>query len=103
MSKGEKMLGLARKTRGERMRAELAESWDHFLAAATHAANGVGSSVGPQAKRMRGLASRGWDSTSTAIAPLAAAYREGAADATAAALKLKKKAKTHKKIGRAHV
>jgi gas vesicle protein len=74
------------------MRDELGESWEHFLAAATHAANGMGQKVGPGTTKVRGAASRSWGSTAAALAPLAAAYREGAADATAAALKLKKKA-----------
>lgn len=91
------MWGFHRKTRGEMMRAELGESWDHFLAAATHAANGVGHSVGPRATRIRGAASTGWASTTAALAPLAIAYREGAADAAAAALKVKKKAHSSKK------
>ncbi len=92
------MLGLSRKTRAELMRSELGESWEHFLAAATHAANGVGKSVGPRTYQMRDLASRGWDVTTHAFTPLALAYREGAADATAAALKLRgKRIKAHKR------
>ncbi|WP_117211176.1 hypothetical protein [Allorhizocola rhizosphaerae] len=91
------MFGFSRKTRGELMRAELGESWDHLLTAASHAANGVGKSMGPRAHQMRGVAMRGWDSTAHAFAPLAVAYRQGAADATAAALKLKNKAKAGKK------
>lgn len=79
------------------MRAELGESWDHFLAAATHAANGVGHTVGPRAIKLRGAASTGWASTASALAPLAVAYREGAADATAAALKVRKKVEKGKK------
>lgn len=85
------MLGLSRKTRGELMRTELGESWDHFMQAASYAANGFGRSVGPRTRRLGGAAARGWDSTAATLAPLAAAYREGAADATAAALKLKNK------------
>ncbi len=84
----------SKKTRGELMRQELGSSWEHFLQAASHAANGVGSSVAPRATRARLAAGRGWDS---AIAPLAAAYREGAADARAAALKLSKKSKNGRK------
>ena len=86
-------MGFSRKTRGELMRAELGESWDHLLAAATHAANGVGQSVGPSTRRMRGMATRGWDS----LAPMAEAYRQGAADATAAALRLKSRSKARRK------
>jgi gas vesicle protein len=88
------MLGFSKKTRGELMREELGASWDHFLQAASHAANGVGSTVGPRATRMRLAAGRGWDYT---LAPLAIAYREGAADARAAALKLSKKGKHGRK------
>jgi hypothetical protein len=91
------MLGFHRKTRSELMRSELGESWEHFLAAATHAANGVGQTVGPRATRLKGAAATGWSSTTATLAPLALAYREGAADATAAALKIKKKAQSGKK------
>lgn len=91
------MLGLSRRTHAEQVRSELGESWEHLLAAATHAANGVGRSVGPQTHRMRDVASRGWGSTSAALAPLMVAYREGAADGSAAALKLKDKTKSRKK------
>jgi hypothetical protein len=91
------MFGFSRKTHSEMMRTELGESWDHFLAAASHAANGVGKSVGPRATAVKGAATRSWESTAAALAPLAVAYREGAADATAAALKLRKKAEEGKK------
>lgn len=91
------MWGFHRKTRSELMRAELGESWDHFLAAAGHAANGVGQSVGPRATMLKGAAARSWEGTASALAPLAVAYREGAADATAAALKLRKKSQPSKK------
>lgn len=85
------MLGFSRKTRGQLMRDELGSSWEHFLQAASHAANGVGSTVGPRASAVRGAAERGWGSTAAALAPLAVAYRQGAADARAEALKLAKK------------
>jgi hypothetical protein len=84
------MLGFSKKTRAELMREELGSSWDHFLQAATHAANGVGTSVGPRATKMRLAAG-------SAVAPLAAAYRQGAADARVAALKLSKKSKKGRK------
>jgi hypothetical protein len=42
---------------------------------------------------MRGLATKSWDTTASAVVPLAVAYRQGAADAQAAALKLAKKSK----------
>lgn len=89
------MWGFHKKTQGEMMRAELGESWEHFLAAATHAANGVGQTVGPGAAKLKGAASNSWMSTAATLAPLAAAYHDGAAHATAAALKQQKKA--HKK------
>jgi len=91
------MWGMSSKTQREMMRSELGESWDHFLAAATHAANGVGQSVGPRATMIKGAATRGWGSTTGALSPLAVAYREGAADATAMALRLKKKAQAGRK------
>jgi len=97
MVRGAIMWSFSKKTRSELMRAELGESWDHFLAAATHAANGVGKSVGPRATALKGAASRGWGSTTATLAPLAIAYREGAADATATALKLKRKSEKGKK------
>jgi gas vesicle protein len=87
------MLGFHKKTRSELMRDELGSSWEHFLQAATYAANGVGSTVGPGASKVRGAAAKSWDTTAAAIAPLAEAYRHGAADAQAAALKLAKKSK----------
>ncbi len=81
------MLGLGRKTRSERLRDELGASWEHLVQAASLAANGVGSTVGPQTTKVRLAAGRGWGNT---IAPLATAYRAGAADARAAALKQSK-------------
>lgn len=87
------MLGFRHKTRGQLMREEMGQSWDHFLQAATHAAGGVGSSFGPATGRMRRAASHGLDSTVSTIAPLAAAYREGAADALHASKKAKAKAR----------
>jgi hypothetical protein len=91
------MLGFHKKTRSELMREELGSSWEHFLQAATYAANGVGSTVGPGASKVRGMAAKSWDSTTATIAPLAEAYRHGAADAQAAALKLAKKSKKSSK------
>lgn len=74
------------------MRGELGESWDHLRAATMHAASGFGQSVGPRATMLRGAAMRGWGSTASALAPLAVAYREGAADAVAAASRMRRKA-----------
>ena len=94
---GQIMWGFSKRTRGELMRAELGESWEHFLAAAGHTANGVGKSVGPRATMLKGAAVRGWEGTATALAPLAVAYREGAADAATAALKTRKRSQSRKK------
>src|SRR6185437_15856061 len=87
------------KTRGELVRAEFVESLEHLKMAATHAAGGVGASVGPRygsardrygsakestknkvnsargamtpgTSRMSNAAAHGWDSTIAAIAPL---------------------------------
>ncbi|WP_144119790.1 hypothetical protein [Catellatospora sichuanensis] len=93
------MLGFHKKTRAELMREEMGQSWDHFLQAATHAAGGVGASFGPTTGRMRRVTSRGMDSTMSALTPLAAAYREGAADAMNASKKAHAKARKHKKGG----
>ncbi|MEV4417267.1 hypothetical protein [Catellatospora sp. NPDC049609] len=82
------------------MREEMGQSWDHFLQAATHAAGGVGASFGPATGRVRRVTSRGMDSTVTTLAPLVAAYREGAVDAMKATQKAHAKAsKASKKKG----
>lgn len=61
-------------TRGQLVRAELGESWDHALRAAGHAASGVRTTVGPKvapaAVRVRSAATNGWGSTKAAFAPL---------------------------------
>lgn len=61
------------KSRGELLRAELGESWDHALRAAGHAAGGVRAAVGPRvapaAERVRGAAGSRWASTKSALAP----------------------------------
>ncbi|GAA4453821.1 hypothetical protein GCM10023170_044580 [Phytohabitans houttuyneae] len=80
------MLGLARrKTRSQLVKAELGESFDHFMQAATHAAGGVGATMGPKAAdgahRVKESASSGWESTMATLAPLAAAAAEGAREA----------------------
>lgn len=80
------MLGMARrKTRSQLVKAELGESFDHFMQAATHAAGGVGATMGPKAAdgmhRVRESASHGWESTMATLAPLAAAAAEGAREA----------------------
>ncbi|MFD0741184.1 hypothetical protein ACFQ1L_03890 [Phytohabitans flavus] len=81
------MLGFARRnqTRSQLVKAELGESFDHFMQAATHAAGGVGETMGPKAadgmQRVRDGASHGWESTLAALGPLAAAAAEGAREA----------------------
>ncbi|NUT31603.1 MAG: hypothetical protein HOV79_00870 [Hamadaea sp.] len=81
---------------------EFGVGWDHMVQAASHAAGGVGSAVGPRAHavraaispaagRVRSVASTGWDSTMGTLAPLVAAAREGAREATEVALKEKAK------------
>lgn len=87
------------KTRQELVRAEFGESLDLFRQAAAHAAGGLGATVGPRygaakttfgsargfmgptASRVTNAASTGWDSTITALAPLAEAARQGSAKA----------------------
>jgi hypothetical protein len=68
------------RTRGELLRVELGESWDHALRAAGHAAGGVRAAVeprlGPAAERVRGAASSGWGSTKSALAPLGEAAQQ---------------------------
>ena len=78
------------------VRAELGESFGHFRQAATHAAGGVGATVGPRvqaarvylsptATRVAQTAANGWGSTMTMIAPLAVAALAGAREAGTAA------------------
>ncbi|SDY16516.1 hypothetical protein SAMN05444365_101896 [Micromonospora pattaloongensis] len=100
-----------RRTHRELLKGELGESLDHFMQAATHAANGVGATVGPRvnaarefvgptADRVRNTASHGWESAVTVLAPLAVAAAEGARQAGGAARKAKpKKPRMMKKKG----
>jgi len=91
------------KSRRDLVRAEFGESMDHVRQAAAHAAGGLGATVGPRlgsakdsakdktssargvvgptAGRVSGAASRSWDSTIAAFAPLAEAARDGSARA----------------------
>lgn len=91
------------KTHGQLAKDEFGVGVDHMLQAAQHAAGGVGSAVGPRvhsmrsmvtpaAGRVRTVASSGWDSTVSSLAPIMAAAREGAREATEAAIKAKAKA-----------
>ena len=93
-------------TRQDLARAEFVESMDHFRQAATHAAGGLGASVGPKVglgmdmardrmgsargyvgtarayvvpgtAKITKAASRGWDSTIALVMPLADAARSG--------------------------
>lgn len=81
-----------RKAHRDLVRAELGESFDHFRQAASHAANGVGATVGPRmqaarsyagpaAARAKRSAAKGWESTMVAVAPLAVAAVDGARQA----------------------
>jgi hypothetical protein len=90
------------KTRGELAKEEFGAGWDHMVQAASLAAGGMGSAIGPRAHavrsmitpaagRVRGLASSGWDTTVGTISPMVAAAREGAREATEATLKEKAK------------
>ncbi len=85
------------KTRRDLVRAEFGESMDHFRRAATHAAGGLGATVGPRVgaardrnwsargfitpatTRMGAMTSRSWDQTIAALAPLAESARQGSA------------------------
>src|SRR5215470_1769185 len=98
-------------TRKDLVRAEFGESLGHVRMAATHAASGVGASVGPwagavrdsarermgstggrlvtvreytapSAARISRAASRSWDTTIAIVTPLAYAVREGSVRAT---------------------
>ncbi|MGW3611000.1 hypothetical protein ACWD6N_14050 [Micromonospora sp. NPDC005163] len=81
-----------RKSEGQLARAELNQSISHLMQAASHAAKGAGATVGPRVQMARGYvepaaakvrdsASTGWGTTLTTLAPLAAAARDGAAQA----------------------
>jgi hypothetical protein len=81
-----------RKSRSELVRQELGQGMEHFRQAATHAAQGTGATVGPKfyaardrvqpaAGRVKDVASSGWGSAVTALAPLAAAATENARQA----------------------
>ncbi|MDG4762814.1 hypothetical protein O7632_01585 [Solwaraspora sp. WMMD406] len=91
-----------RKTRRALVRAELGEGLDHFRRAATHAAGGVGASVGPRvlaardavtptADRVRDSAAQSVAATMAALAPLAVAAADGARQASQATRKVKAK------------
>jgi len=91
------------KSRRDLVRAEFGTSMDHARQAAVHAAGGLGATVGPRlgsakdsakdktssargvvgptAGRVSSAASRSWDSTLAAFAPLAEAARDGSARA----------------------
>jgi hypothetical protein len=90
------------KTHGQQAMTEFGIGVDHMMRAAHHAAGGVGSAVGPRmhgmrsmmsptAGRVRSVASSGWGSTVSGLTPLMAAAREGAREATEAAIKARVK------------
>ncbi len=81
-----------RKSHRQLAKAELGESLAHLAQAATHAAGGVGATVGPRlhaargyvsprAARVRTTAVNGWASTVTTLTPLALAAMDGARQA----------------------
>jgi hypothetical protein len=89
-----------RKSHRQLAKAELGESLDHLRQAATHAASGLGATVGPrltaareqvapQAERIRATAAHGWAGTVAALAPLAVAAMDGARQAGSVARKAK--------------
>ncbi|MEU8214886.1 hypothetical protein AB0C47_03840 [Micromonospora taraxaci] len=91
-----------RKSQGQLARAELNQSISHLMQAANHAATGAGATVGPRvqvarsyvaptAAKVRDRASTGWGTTLTTLAPLAAAARDGAAQAGPLTRKAKSK------------
>ncbi len=106
------MYGLRRRrmTHARLMRDELGEGIDHLRRAASHAAGGIGSSVGPGVTMARGYlnpeqvrdaAAATWETTVTAFAPLAAAARQSASQArTKQARKMKKFRKQARMSGR---
>jgi hypothetical protein len=100
------VLGIRRRPRSHARLAkeELSEGLDHLMQAATHVAGGVGATMGPRvsaareymtpaAGKVRDTASHGWETTVAALAPLAAAAREGAKDGSRKARKAGRKAK----------
>lgn len=91
-----------RKSQGQLAKAELNQSISHLMQAANHAAKGAGATVGPRVQVARGYvaptaamvrdrASTGWGTTLTTLAPLAAAARDGAAQAGPLTRKAKSK------------
>lgn len=89
-----------RKAHRDLVRAELGESFDHFRQAASHAASGVGATVGPRMQAARGYvgpaatrarksAGKGWESTMVAVGPLTIAAVDGARKAGTATRKAK--------------
>ncbi|HEX7746254.1 MAG TPA: hypothetical protein VF462_13450 [Micromonosporaceae bacterium] len=105
-----------RKAHRDLVRAELGESFDHFRQAATHAASGVGATVGPRVQAARGhvgpaatrartSAAKGWESTMVRVGPLAVAAVDGARQAgtvtrKAKSVKAMRKNKKARKSGR---
>lgn len=98
-------------THGEMMRAELGEGFDHLRQAATHAAGGVGATVGPRLSsavdrvgpgtdRVRDVASQGWGTTVAALTPLVDAARTGATEAGRQTAARARKRMTRKKRSR---
>ncbi|MEH1168952.1 hypothetical protein V6V47_26570 [Micromonospora sp. CPCC 205539] len=91
-----------RKSQGQQALVELNQSISHLVQAANHAAKGAGATVGPRVQVARGYvgpaaakvrdhASTSWGTTLTTLAPLAAAARDGAAQAKPLTRKAKSK------------
>ncbi|MEU4337645.1 hypothetical protein AB0F59_23845 [Micromonospora lupini] len=100
---GRTVFGIGRRqSQGQLAKAELNQSISHLMQAANHAAKGAGATVGPRVQVARGYvgpaavkvrdrASTGWGTTLTTLAPLAAAARDGAAQAGPLTRKAKSK------------
>ncbi|MDG9675738.1 hypothetical protein ABZ777_31190 [Micromonospora parva] len=91
-----------RQSQAQLAKAELNQSISHLMQAANHAAKGAGATVGPRVQVARGYvgptavkvrdrAATGWGTTLTTLAPLAAAARDGAAQAGPLTRKAKSK------------
>lgn len=92
------MFGIGRrKTQGQLAKAELNQGFGHLRQAATYAAKGAGTTVGPRVRAARGAiaptavvvrdrAASGYSSTVAALAPLALALRNAQAETTGKAV-----------------
>jgi len=69
------------KSHGDLFREELAESYDHFKNAATHAPGGAAEMVTPAYDRTRDMASRRWKQGVAVIIPVYETMKDGARNA----------------------